>query len=54
MTEYQKAIIKHSRLLGEYTGTLKGILHWDIPSELREKIEILIKKLEAEPLLTEE
>ncbi len=36
-----------SRLKGEYLGTLQGISAWNIPSELREKLMVIIKKLES-------
>lgn len=41
-----KERIMIARLFGEYKGTLKGILHWDLPSELREKIKDELIRLE--------
>lgn len=38
--------ISYSRLLGEYIGTLKGIIHNDIPEDLKKKLETKIKELE--------
>tara|TARA_Y100000385_G_C12658965_1_gene452903 strand:+ start:203 stop:352 length:150 start_codon:yes stop_codon:yes gene_type:complete len=40
--------LKLERLKGEFIGMLKGITWWDIPEELREKLENKIKKLEDE------
>lgn len=37
-----------SRLKGEYQGTLLGISAWNIPTELREKLNVIIEKLENE------
>lgn len=33
-------------LKGEYIGTIKAVLHWDIPEELKEKLKVIIKELE--------
>jgi len=38
--------VKLSRLKGEFIGMLKGITWWDIPKELKEKLENKIKELE--------
>lgn len=46
MTEEQKLLLKYNRLIGEFQGTLKGILWWDIPEELKAKLELTIKELE--------
>ena len=46
MSEEDKLKIKLARVEGEYIGTLKGILWWDIPNELKEKLELLIVKLD--------
>jgi hypothetical protein len=46
MSEEDKLKIKLARVQGEYTGTLKGILWWDIPNKLKEKLEKLIVDLE--------
>ncbi len=37
--------IGHNRLLGEFIGTLEGILYWDIPTPLKLIIEQKIKEL---------
>jgi hypothetical protein len=37
--------IKYQRLVGEFTGTLEGILFWDIPSALKDKLQDKINKL---------
>jgi hypothetical protein len=42
--------VPYQRLLGEYEGTLKGILAWDIPEELKEKLRLKIKDLESKCL----
>ena len=36
----------YDRLLGEFIGILKGLLWWDLPEELEEKIRAKIKELE--------
>ena len=46
MTNYQKLILEHSRILGEFQGTLKAVLCWDVPQELKDKIQSKIKELE--------
>lgn len=46
MTEEQKLLLKYSTLLGNYKGFLEGITWWDIPQELKDKIELKIKELE--------
>lgn len=38
--------LKLARIKGEFIGTLKGILCWDIPEELKQKLENKIKELE--------
>ena len=40
--------LKLARTKGEFIGTLQGILWWDIPDELKEKLENKIKELENE------
>ena len=42
-----KQTITPERLLGEYIGTLRGICAWDIPEQLREKLERRAKELES-------
>lgn len=37
---------KYNRVLGEFIGTLKGVCCWDIPNELKLKLERKIKELE--------
>jgi hypothetical protein len=34
-------------IIGEFTGSLKGIVAWDIPKELKDKLDIKIKELEG-------
>jgi hypothetical protein len=46
MTEEYKVKINLARLQGEYIGTLKGILWWGIPNELKVKLQEQINKLE--------
>jgi hypothetical protein len=45
MTQEDRIKIKLARLQGEFVGTLKGILWWDIPNELKVKIERRINEL---------
>lgn len=49
MTSHQKLLISYERLQGEYAGTLKAILWWDIPEELKVRLQKRIKELEAIP-----
>lgn len=44
--EVIKKDIEYARLLGEFVGTLTGITYWDIPKELKVKIEAKIQELE--------
>ena len=46
--------IEYSKLLGEFTGTLKGILWYDIDDKLRILLEDKIKELESKDLNFEE
>jgi hypothetical protein len=46
MNEEDKIKIKLARVQGEYIGTLKGILWWDIPNELKERLKDRIVELE--------
>ena len=41
-----KQTITPERLLGEYIGELNGICAWDIPEQLREKLERRIMELQ--------
>jgi len=43
-----KLTVDYARLKGEYIGSLKGLLWWDLPKELKTKIEAQIKELESE------
>ena len=45
MNEELHLKLKLARIKGEFIGTLEGILWWDIPEELREKLENKIKEL---------
>jgi hypothetical protein len=38
-----KLEIQANRLLGEFIGTLEGICYWEIPEELKKKVEELRK-----------
>jgi len=40
-------LLEYARLLGDFTGTLQGILWWDIPKELEIKLRRQIKELKA-------
>jgi hypothetical protein len=46
MNEEDKIKIKLARVRGEYIGTLKGILWWDIPNELKKILKDRIVELE--------
>ncbi len=46
MSKEDKIKIKLARIQGEYIGTLKGILWWDIPNELKERLKARIVELE--------
>ena len=46
MTEHQKLVLAHARLLEEFQGTLKAVTHWDVPDELKERMYDKIKELE--------
>ncbi len=48
MNKEDKIKIKLARVQGEYIGTLKGILWWDIPNELKEKLKDRIVELEKQ------
>jgi hypothetical protein len=43
--------IGYNRLLGEFIGTLEGILYWDIPTTLKLIIEQKIKELREKQVL---
>ena len=46
MSEEDKLKIKLARVQGEYIGTLQGILCWDIPNEIKERLKVRIVELE--------
>jgi hypothetical protein len=46
MTELEILKIEYSKLRGDLTGTLKGIVSWNIPKELKDKVNKKIKELE--------
>jgi hypothetical protein len=48
MSEELYLYLKLARTKGEFIGTLQAILWWDIPEELKEKLESKIKELEKE------
>ena len=41
-----KHIIEANRLLGEFIGTLEGICAWEIPDELKSKLQAKIEELQ--------
>ena len=43
----QKQTIQICRLVGEWTGMLEGICMWEIPKELKVKLQKKIKELKA-------
>lgn len=52
-SEHEKSLLKkglaYDTLLGNYIGNLKGICTWDIPEELKQKLEMKIIELEKRP-----
>lgn len=46
MDEIDKLKVELAWIKGQYIGTLKGILWWDIPSKLKENLKKQIKELE--------
>jgi hypothetical protein len=46
MTPEQKLRIDYSRLIGEFTGTLKGLLWYELPEDIKAKLRDKIKQLE--------
>ncbi len=48
--EYWKQKIEYGCLLGNFIGTLEGILWWEIPTGLRLKLEQKIKELKQEKI----
>lgn len=50
MNEAKKDIPSYSRLLGEYTGTLEGLLtvyHYDFPNDVKENLTRKLAELKA-------
>jgi len=43
---YYKLKIELFKLKGEYQGFCEGLLHWDLPKELKAKIEAKIEEFE--------
>ncbi len=48
--ENLKQKIEYNRLLGEFIGTMEGLLHYDIPNEIKVKLKDKIKRLKKIPL----
>lgn len=46
MTKYVKLLLAYSRLLGEFRGLIQGITYWDLPKELKSKINTKIEELD--------
>lgn len=46
MTELDKLKIEKATQTGYFLGVLRGILTWDIPEELKDKINKIRKELE--------
>ena len=46
MSKEDKLKIEIARLKGDFIGTLKGIIWWDIPNELKDKLDKKIVELE--------
>lgn len=47
MTSHQKLFIAHARLIGEFEGTLEGLLHHNITEDVKERMRAKIKELKA-------
>ena len=47
MTTHQKLFIAHARLIGEFTGTLEGLLHHNITEDVKDRMRAKIKELRA-------
>lgn len=45
MTSEQKLRIDYSRLIGEFTGTLEGLLWYDLPEDIKAKLRAKITEL---------
>ncbi len=45
MTESTKVRIEYSRLLGEYIGTVSGVMMNDILEDLKERLGIVLERL---------
>lgn len=52
MTELQELKIKHARLLGEFEGTIEGVLSNDIPEALKLKLKEKLKELKQNKIVT--
>jgi len=52
MTPEQKLLLQAHRLLGEYIGTLEGVLLWDIPEKLKDKLRTRLTELQKVELPT--
>ena len=48
--DYQKLMLEHIRLLGEFKGTLEAIILFNVPNELKENLKRKIKELESKTL----
>ena len=46
MKEYNKLLIDYARILGEFKGTLEAVTYWDVPQELKDKMNSKISELE--------
>jgi len=46
MSKEDKLKVEIARLNGDFIGTLKGITWWDIPNELKDKLDKKIVELE--------
>lgn len=45
MTSEQKLKIDYAKLIGEFTGTLEGLLWYELPEEIKVKMEDKIEEL---------
>lgn len=47
MTPHMKLYLAHARLIGEFEGTLEGLLHHNITEDVKERMRAKIEKLRA-------
>lgn len=48
MNEYDKLRIRYARLIGKFQGVLNGLEWWELPDDLKDRINKLKSELETE------